>query len=597
MPKLTKKLSVVSILVLVAGLIVGTALVRRVQEIRRGAAPAAPYVAIFPVTQDVSAGDTFSFTVNSDTGTHSVAGVDLVLTYNPSVLEVTGIVKGTGLSNLSEWINEIDDVNGKISYTAVTGDLTLLVQGSNVELIQVTGNVRPGASDGVYNILFDTDTILGDAGANDIGADISSMGSVSVSGAPQSGLPVVEDFESYQGSNSNLLSKYNYNGNTATISLNPNFKGDGSYSVQLDYTVGDPDNAGAWSHLAMNKTDWSSYNAIDFWFKGDGSKRDAIIQFSESDKDHWEYYVTTWGSAPSSRTVRFSKFVKPVWNTQGDGVMDLTDIEGLAFYMKSGPNNLTPGSGTVYFDAFKLKYIPGPTPTPTPFIPTNTPTLAPTFTPTPSPVPSVPPISADTTLYLEAYPPVYLNKQIEVDLMIDSGLNSVVGTEVYLTYDTGYLQALDVVPGPFFPNVVETIENIDGVNGRITTVLHIPPQDTPIQGVGTLAKLIFTTLQEGTTVVDITGESIIGAINTNYQNALKSARGVTLNIIRPSIIGDINDMGTYCGDGTVNILDYTILFEHFGEAPSTHPCADINNDGEVNILDYVLLYENFGLSV
>jgi hypothetical protein len=342
---------------------------------------------------------------------------------------------------------------------------------------------------------------------------------------------------------------------------------------------------------------------MNFWVKGDGSRRDIIVQFSEEDEDHWEAYLTMWGTAPYFQYFSFSQFVKPAWNTTGNGRMELDDITGFAFYVKSGSNNSSSGSGAVYFDTFQLIDVPGPTPTPRPtstptvFQPTNTPTNVPppvTFTPTSSPVPSPPSVNADTTLYLVANPPVYLNDNFQIDLMIDTGKNEVVGTEVYITYDPNMIQALDIVPGSFFPGVVVTVKSIDSSTGKITSVLHIPPQDNPVQGVGTLATLSFKALKEGTTTIDITSESIVGAVNTGYQNALRTRRGVTIDIVRPSILGDINDMGTYCGDGVVNILDYTILFEHFGESPSTHPCADINRDGAVNILDYVLLYENFG---
>lgn len=53
-------------------------------------------------------------------------------------------------------------------------------------------------------------------------------------------------------------------------------------------------------------------------------------------------------------------------------------------------------------------------------------------------------------------------------------------------------------------------------------------------------------------------------------------------------VGDMN------GDGKVNILDYTLLFEYFGKDPSQKSEVDLNRDGQVNILDYTLLFENFG---
>jgi len=46
-------------------------------------------------------------------------------------------------------------------------------------------------------------------------------------------------------------------------------------------------------------------------------------------------------------------------------------------------------------------------------------------------------------------------------------------------------------------------------------------------------------------------------------------------------------------DGTVNIVDYTILATNFFQTQLTTPRADINQDGNVNIVDYTLLAGHF----
>lgn len=66
----------------------------------------------------------------------------------------------------------------------------------------------------------------------------------------------------------------------------------------------------------------------------------------------------------------------------------------------------------------------------------------------------------------------------------------------------------------------------------------------------------------------------------------------SVNIAPACIPGDLN------GDGQVNILDYSILFDSFnwtgGEGAIP---ADITENGRVNLLDYSLLYYNFGASL
>ena len=52
-------------------------------------------------------------------------------------------------------------------------------------------------------------------------------------------------------------------------------------------------------------------------------------------------------------------------------------------------------------------------------------------------------------------------------------------------------------------------------------------------------------------------------------------------------------------DGTIDILDLTLIASHFNEtvAPDQTPDPDINDDGIVNILDLTLLARHFGRTV
>jgi hypothetical protein len=57
------------------------------------------------------------------------------------------------------------------------------------------------------------------------------------------------------------------------------------------------------------------------------------------------------------------------------------------------------------------------------------------------------------------------------------------------------------------------------------------------------------------------------------------------------VMGDINH------DGTVNILDLSIIARSFGSVPSNprwNPYADLNKDDVINILDITILARNFG---
>jgi len=240
------------------------------------------------------------------------------------------------------------------------------------------------------------------------------------------------------------------------------------------------------------------------------------------------------------------------------------------------------------------------TPPPTP---TAVATPMPTPTRTPTPTPSVPLQPADTTLTItnssgSSTPTVTVGQTFTMNINVNTGINSIVGTELYLNFDRTKLRAVDIVPGVFFANPVETLEQIDNNAGTINYVLHIPPETAAKRGSGILAIMTFEAIGQGSAPITWRAETIIGAINNGARNALKSASGATINIQgRQAIPGDINiyDAGLdFCGDGVVNILDYQVLFDNFGEAPTDHPCADINDDGRVNILDYVILFENWG---
>ncbi|KKQ85990.1 MAG: Glycoside hydrolase family 71 protein [Candidatus Woesebacteria bacterium GW2011_GWB1_38_8] len=277
--------------------------------------------------------------------------------------------------------------------------------------------------------------------------------------------------------------------------------------------------------------------------------------------------------------------------------IDTTGDDGLELFSKEY-------SLTTHRPTLIVSTTTGPTPIPpTPTRPPNTPT--PTLRP-PTPTPSVPVQPADTTLSItnssgSSTPTVVLGQTFTMNINVNTGINSIVGTELYINFDRTRLRAVDIVPGVFFANPVETLERINNTTGTIDYVLHTPPETPAKRGSGILAVMTFEAIGVGSAPITwITGVdgTIIGAINTGARNALKSATGATINILgKQAIPGDINiyDAGTdFCGDGIVNALDYVVLFDNFGEAPTDHPCADINDDGRVNILDYVIMFENWG---
>ncbi len=152
-------IGIVGFLVLFAGIIAGTYLVQQNQDFREKAAPATT-VYISPANQTKDVGGNFTFSVNMDTASNQVTGVDIRLKYNPSLIEIISIQKGQGITVLNTEINNsVDNNAGKISYAVFTVNKANAISGSAVEVLKVNGKVKTGAS-GTAAITFDSGTII-----------------------------------------------------------------------------------------------------------------------------------------------------------------------------------------------------------------------------------------------------------------------------------------------------------------------------------------------------------------------------------------------------------------------------------------------------
>jgi hypothetical protein len=76
------------------------------------------------------------------------------------------------------------------------------------------------------------------------------------------------------------------------------------------------------------------------------------------------------------------------------------------------------------------------------------------------------------------------------------------------------------------------------------------------------------------------------AASKNFINSTSQTRSFTV-----TILGDINQ------DKTVNLLDYSILFDNFGTKPPSDDRANLNTDDTINLLDYSILFSNFGKNI
>lgn len=156
----SKSFAIVLVIMVFLGVSVflGVYLVGQQANVSEKAAPATA-IYITPGTQSKAPGSSFSFTVNMDTSTNSVTGVDTRLVFNPSVMQIISIQQGAGVTNLNQTIaNTYDNATGTLNYAIFTLNGSNAVQGSGIEVLKVNAQVVNGAAAGSYTITFDPAT-------------------------------------------------------------------------------------------------------------------------------------------------------------------------------------------------------------------------------------------------------------------------------------------------------------------------------------------------------------------------------------------------------------------------------------------------------
>lgn len=161
MSKTTKIIiSILGFLVLAAGIVAGTYLVQKNQDIREKAAPSTS-LSFFPTVVTKNPGQTFSLTINADTGSNQITGIDIEISYDPSAIQLTQMKGTTAIASLSSIIKngEINNTTGKARFVAYTAVKTAAVTG-NIDILDISGNILAGAANGQYPITFTATTTV-----------------------------------------------------------------------------------------------------------------------------------------------------------------------------------------------------------------------------------------------------------------------------------------------------------------------------------------------------------------------------------------------------------------------------------------------------
>lgn len=166
---------------------------------------------------------------------------------------------------------------------------------------------------------------------------------------------LVDDFESYSGSDVQLAGSFKHAGGDATsVSLTASNKAEGSYAMKYDYTLAGNKYAGITKSLGG--VDWSGFNKLKFYMKPDGSNQKLVIQINISGIS-FEAYPSLAAGEAGWVTLPFSAFKPAPWDTANAGKIitktNLKDVRDFSIYVNA-VDNVPMTSGSLYFDDIRV---------------------------------------------------------------------------------------------------------------------------------------------------------------------------------------------------------------------------------------------------
>ncbi|REE85149.1 S-layer family protein [Paenibacillus taihuensis] len=167
---------------------------------------------------------------------------------------------------------------------------------------------------------------------------------------------IIDDFESYSGSSTNMRSAYmiNTSGSALQISLSGDAKASGNYGMKLETNMEQ-----GWGGFEKNVSgaNWSGSSGIELWVNPNGADIGLSIQFTEdagTGGEVWKGQTRVSGSEPVHVKLPFSSFSIPDWwlnshPSVGNRQPDLNGPVSAGIYLDGAA-----GAKTIYLDDFKL---------------------------------------------------------------------------------------------------------------------------------------------------------------------------------------------------------------------------------------------------
>ncbi|MCY3552202.1 MAG: von Willebrand factor type A domain-containing protein [Candidatus Poribacteria bacterium] len=174
-----------------------------------------------------------------------------------------------------------------------------------------------------------------------------------------------------------------------------------------------------------------------------------------------------------------------------------------------------------------------------------------------------------------------VGEQLEFSIEI-TGAKGVAGYKLTIGFDPTALRYIDSTNGDYLPTGTFVSSIVPSANG--VSVAATAPTGVASLENGTLTTVKFE-------VVAVKSSTIQLVDVTLFDSAAMPLPVMTVDgtVVATLLLAvDVNQ------DGTVNIVDLTLVAQNLGTPATANPRVDVNGDGNVNILDMVLVSQNFG---
>jgi hypothetical protein len=144
-------------------------------------------------------------------------------------------------------------------------------------------------------------------------------------------------------------------GGPLTLTLDAAHKSSGPYGLAYQYDFGTAGYAGVSRLLGAPAAgyDWSGKEGISFWLAPDASHNDLTVQFKEMSGEYWEASYMVSDDKAAVIKLPFNLFKQPPWGGRQDGILDLSKISEISFYIGKGLQSTT-SKGTLYLDDVRI---------------------------------------------------------------------------------------------------------------------------------------------------------------------------------------------------------------------------------------------------